>query len=152
MSKKEMHDVSEEKLDPLSINQKVFHDLSELSVLVVNNVPLYRLEFVEHNDDTNRSYPTDVRFKNVIFLNSERVVLNGSHWKFGSNDVIGTINIEYEFSTQKFYMVNFSEKTLRTKRIHKLIPHNKKEIMELIDYIASRSYIHNRASQNGEQL
>lgn len=139
MSKKEIHDVSEEKLDSLSINQKVFHNLSELSVLVVNNVPLYRLEFVEHNDDTNRSYPTDFRFLKVLFLNRERVVINGSHLKFNSNAVIGTISIEYEFGTQKFYRVYFSEKTLRTRRIHKLTPHNKKEIMELVDYIANCS-------------
>ena len=140
ISKKEIHDVSEEKLDSLSINQKVFHNLSELSVLVVNNVPLYRLEFVEHNDDTNRSYPTDFRFfLKVLFLNRKRVVINGSHLKFNSNAVIGTISIEYEFGTQKFYRAYFSEKTLRTRTIHKLTPHNKKEIMELVDYIASCS-------------
>ena len=80
------------------------------------------------------------------------MVLKGAHLKFDSNDVIGTINIEYEFGTQKFFRVYFSEKTLKTRRIHKLTPHNKNEIMELIDYIASCSYIHNGVSQNGEQL
>lgn len=126
-------------LPNLNVNQKSFRSLSELTVLVVYNVPAYRLEYVEDDEDRKVSYPTDFRFLKVLFLNRERVVLNGSHLKFDSNDVIGTINIEYEFDTQKFYRVNFSEKTLRTKRIHILIPHNKKEIMELIDYIASCS-------------
>lgn len=92
-------------LSNLNVNQKSFHNRSELSVQVAYNVPAYRLEFVEDDEDTHRSYPTDFRFIKVLFLNRERVVLNGSHLKFYSNDVIGTINIEYEFGSQKFYRV-----------------------------------------------
>ena len=120
-------------------SQRFYRSLEELSVLVVYNVPAYRLEFLEDDDNAYLSYPIDFRFLKVLFLNKEKVVLKGSHIQFRSDDVIETVNIEYEFSTQNFYRVSFSERTMRIKRVCNLIPLNKKEITELLSFIDSCS-------------
>ena len=50
--------------------------LLALSKAINDNFPSLILEFVEHNDETNRSYPVDMTFIEVKYLNNERVVLN----------------------------------------------------------------------------
>ena len=120
-------------------SQRFYCSLEELAVLVVYNVPAYRLEFLEDDDKAIVSYPIDFRFLNVLFLNKEKVVLKGSHIQYRGDDVIGTVNIEYEFKIQKFYKVSFSERTMRIRRLCNLIPLNKKEIMELLSFIDSCS-------------
>lgn len=122
-------------------NLKVFRNLAELYLLVTYNVPVYRLEFIEYDADTNKSYPIVVRFTKVLFLNRERIVFGGNQLHYNNDDVIGTVNIEYEIGTQEFYRVDFSLNSLRIKRIHSLIPHNKKEIMELVTFIEGCSFI-----------
>ena len=116
-------------------SQRFFCSLEELSVLVVYNVPAYRLEFFEDNEKALLSYPIDFRFFKVLFLNKERVVLEGAHIQFRNDDVIGTVRIEYDLRTQKFYKVSFSERTLKIRRICNITPLNKKEIMELFSFI-----------------
>ena len=120
-------------------SQRFYRSLEELSVLVVYNVPAYRFEFLEDDDKAYLSYPIDLRFLKVLFLNRERIVLKGSHIQFKGDDVIGTVNIEYEFSTQNFYRVSFSERTMRIRRVCNLMPLNKKEIMELLSFITGCS-------------
>jgi len=118
-----------------SPSQRFYRSLDELSVLVVYNVPAYRLEFLEDDDKSLLSYPIDFRFQKVVFMNKERVVLKGAHIQFRSDDVIGTVRIEYDLRTQKFYKVSFSERTLKIRRICNITPLNKKEIMELFSFI-----------------
>ena len=77
-------------------------------------------------------------FIEVKYLNNERVVLKGklkvSLKEFG----VGTI--EYQFNTQKFYRVSYSDKTTRSRRIHSLIPHNKEELNKLLSFISKYMY------------
>lgn len=112
--------------------------LPALSKAINDNFPSLILEFVEHNDETNRSYPVDMTFIEVKYLNNERVVLKGklkvSLKEFG----IGTI--EYQFNTQKFYRVSYSDKTTRSRKIHSLIPHNKEELNQLLSFISKYMY------------
>lgn len=122
-----------------SPSQRFYCSLEELSVLVVYNVPAYRLEFFEDDEKALLSYPIDFRFFKVFFLNKERVVLEGTHIQFRSDDVIGTVKIEYDLRTQKFYRVSFSERTFKIRRICNITPLNKNEIMELLSFIDSCS-------------
>ncbi len=112
--------------------------LPALSKAINDNFPSLILEFVEHNDETNRSYPVDMTFIEVKYLNNERVVLKGklkvSLKEFG----VGTI--EYQFNTQKFYRVSYSDKTTRSRKIHSLIPHNKKDLNQLLSFISKYMY------------
>lgn len=48
-----------------------------LSLAIHDNFPNQKLEFVEHNDKTNRSYPVDLKFKEVKYHDDDRIVLLG---------------------------------------------------------------------------
>ena len=101
--------------------------LPALSKAINDNFPSLILEFVEHNDETNRSYPVDMTF---ILKGKLKVSLK----EFG----VGTI--EYQFNTQKFYRVSYSDKTTRSRKIHSLIPHNKKDLNQLLSFISKYMY------------
>ena len=51
---------------------------------------------------------------------------------------IGTI--EYNFATQEFYRVFYSDKTTRSRRLHKLQGHNKEQINQFLAFISSYLY------------
>lgn len=112
--------------------------LKALSLAIHDNFPNLNLEFVEHNEKTNQSYPVDLRFTDVKYIDNERVILHGqltvSLRPFG----IGAI--EYNFNTQDFYRVSYSDKTTRSRKLHTLIPHNEDVINNLLTFISNYLY------------
>lgn len=112
--------------------------MKALSLAIHDNFPNLNLEFVEHNEKTNQSYPVDLRFIDVKYIDNERAVLHGeltvSLRPFG----IGAI--EYNFNTQDFYRVSYSDKTTRSRKLHTLIPHNEEEINNLLTFISNYLY------------
>ena len=42
-----------------------------------DNFPNLNLEFVEHNSKTNQSYPVDLHYTDVKYIDDERLVLHG---------------------------------------------------------------------------
>lgn len=112
--------------------------MKALSLAIHDNLPNLNLEFVEHNEKTNQSYPVDLRFTDVKYIDNERVVLHGqltvSLRPFG----IGAI--EYNFNTQDFYRVSYSDKTTRSRKLHTLIPHNEDVINNLLTFISNYLY------------
>lgn len=127
-----------------NINAKVKMGKSEnltlpaLSKAIKDNFPSLLLEFIEHNEETNRSYPVDMSFIEVKFLNNERIVLKGN-LKVSLKD-FGVGTIEYQFNTQKFYRVSYSDKTTRSRKIHTLTPHNREELKQLLSFISKYMY------------
>ena len=106
-----------------------------LSMDIHNRIPHLILEFVEHNDKTNQSYPVDLEFSEIKYLDNERVVLHGH--LIVSLRPYGIGAIEYNFNTKEFYRVSFSDKTSRSRRLHTLLPHNQETINNLITFIRS---------------
>ena len=109
-----------------------------LSQAINDNFPILKLEFIEHNDKTNRSYPVDFRFKGVKYLDNERVVLLGDLTV--SLNPFGVGTIEYQFNTQSFYRVSYSDKTTRSRKIHSLIVDNTDVANNLMSFIANYMY------------
>lgn len=112
--------------------------LPALTQALKDNFPEFKLEFVEHNDNTNRSYPVDLIFSEIKYLDTDRIVIKGqlivSLKQFG----VGTI--EYQFNTQKFYRVSYSDKTTRSRKIHTLIAHNKKLLDNFLSFVTKYMY------------
>lgn len=107
--------------------------LNELSLAINDNFPNLTLEFVEKNQATNTAYSVDMHFKEIKFINKERCVLKGKLDVASKPFGIGTI--EYNFNTQEFYRVSYSDKTTRSKRLHTLIAHNQDVINNLLSFI-----------------
>lgn len=112
--------------------------MKALSLAIHDNFPNLTLEFVEHNEKTNQSYPVDLRFTDVKYIDNERIVLHGqltvSLRPFG----IGTI--EYNFNTQDFYRVSYSDKTTRSRKLHTLLPHNEEQIKRVLTFVSNYLY------------
>ena len=109
-----------------------------LSLAIHDNFPNLTLLFVEHNDKTNRSYPVDLKFKEVKYLDNNRIVFLGDLTVSLRDFGVGTI--EYQFNTQSFYRVSFSDKTTRSRRIHSLIVDNIDVVNDLLSFVANYMY------------
>ena len=74
----------------------------------------------------------------ICRIDNERVVLHGqltvSLRPFG----IGTI--EYNFNTQDFYRVSYSDKTTRSRKLHTLLPHNEEQIKRVLTFVSNYLY------------
>lgn len=112
--------------------------MKALSLAIHDNLPNLKLEFVEHNEKTNQSYPVDLQFTDVKYIDSERVVLHGK--LIVSLRPFGIGAIEYNFNTQDFYRVSYSDKTTRSRKLHTLIPHNEGVIRKLLTFISNYLY------------
>lgn len=110
--------------------------ISALTQAIKSNFPNLVLEFVEHNDKTNRSYPVDLTFNNVKYIDKERVVFEG-YLDMPTSIPSGNGTVEYQFNTQAFYRVSYSDKTTRCRRIHSLISHNIDTINNLLSFITN---------------
>lgn len=125
--------------------------LDATSLAIRDNFPNLVLEFVEENNATNRAYPVDLYFAQVKYIDKDRCVL------LGKLDVaekpFGAGTIEYNFNTQEFYRVSYSDKTTRSRRLHSLIVHNKEVVNELLtfisDYLYSTEDYENDVNANG---
>lgn len=112
--------------------------LPALSKAIQSEFSNIKLEFVEHNADTNRSYPVDLIYKSIKFIDKKRVVIMGD--LIVSLKEFGTGTIEYNFETQEFYRVSYSDKTTRSRRLHKLQEHNIEEIHKFLVFISNYIY------------
>ena len=107
--------------------------MKELSLAIMRNYPGLILEFVEDNQATNRGYPVDMRFTKIKYIDEERCVFWGKLDIAG--EAFGSGFIEYNFLSQEFYRVNYSDKTTRSTRLHPLIAHNTDVITDVLLYI-----------------
>ena len=108
-----------------------------LTLAIHNNFPNLTLEFVEHNEKTNRSYPVDLKFKEVKY-HDDRIVLLCNLTVSLKDFGIGTI--EYQFNTQTFYGVSYSDKTTRSRKIHTLIVDNTETVNNLLSFVPNYMY------------
>lgn len=126
--------------------------LEVLTQAIKTNFPNLVLEFVEHNDKTNRSYPVDLTYDKVKYIDKERFVLEG-YLDMPSSIPSGNGTIEYQFNEKTFYRVSYSDKTKRSRRIHGLIPHNvetvNKLLASIIKYLYSTEDYENNVDVNG---
>jgi hypothetical protein len=112
--------------------------LDAISLAIRDNFPNLLLEFVEENNATNRAYPVDLRFQQVKYIDKERCVLLGQ--LNVANKPFGVGTIEYNFNTQEFYRVSYSDKTTRSRRLHTLIIHNEDVAKQLLTFISNYLY------------
>ena len=112
--------------------------MDALSIAIHDNFPNLTLEFVEHNDKTNRSYPVDLSFRKVKYIDKERIVLHGQ--LMVSLKPFGEGAIEYNFNTQKFYRVSYSDKTTRSRKLHTLMVDNQEIINKMLYFISNYLY------------
>lgn len=126
-----------------------------LTQAIKSNFPNLMLEFVEHNDKTNRSYPVDFTFNEVKYIDKERFVLEG-YLDMPSSIPSGNGTIEYQFNTQTFYRVSYSDKTTRSRKIHGLVSHNIETANKLLAFITNYLYstedYENNVNVNGSTL
>ena len=125
--------------------------LKALSLAISDNFSNLTLEFVEHNEKTKQSYPVDLKFTDVKYIDNERIVLHGQ--LVVSLESFGISAIEYNFNTQSFYRVSYSDKTTRSRKLHTLIPHNQETINAVLafvsNYLYSREDYENNVNING---
>ena len=112
--------------------------LEALSLAINDNFPNLTLEFVEKNKSTNMAYSVNLHFNEVKYIDKERFVLKGYLDVASKRYGIGTI--EYNFNTQEFYRVSYSDKTTRSRRLHTLIAHNQNVINNLLSFISNYQY------------
>ena len=112
--------------------------MKALSLAIHDNFPNLTLEFVEHNEKTNQSYPVDLRFTDVKYIDNERVVLHG-HLTISLRP-FGIGAIEYNFNTQDFYRVSYPDKTTRSRKLHTLLPHNEEQIKRVLTFVSNYLY------------
>lgn len=124
---------SRSKMDKSEITR-----LSALSLAINDNFPNLTLEFVEKNKSTNMAYSVNLHFNEVKYIDKERFVLKGYLDVASKRYGIGTI--EYNFNTQEFYRVSYSDKTTRSRRLHTLIAHNQNVINNLLSFISNYLY------------
>lgn len=122
--------------------------LKSLSLAINDNFPNLNLEFVEHNEKTNQSYPVDLRFTNVKYIDNERIVLHGNLTV--SLKPFGIGAIEYNFNTKEFYRVSYSDKTTRSRKLHTLIPHNENTINDVLAFVSKYLYSRDEYETNVE--
>ena len=108
-------------------------NLETLSVEIHNKISNLLFEFVEHNNKTNQSYPIDLQYAKIKYMDKNRVVFHGN--LIVSFIDFGTGYIEYDFINHEFYRVSFSDKTYRSRRLFSLIPHNLERINDVIDHL-----------------
>lgn len=112
--------------------------LEALSLSIRDNFPNLILEFVEKDQETNRAYPVDLHFTEVKYINKERCILKGQLDVASKPFGVGTI--EYNFNTQEFYRVSYSDKTTRNRRLHTIIIHNEDIAKQLLTFISNYLY------------
>ena len=112
--------------------------LKALSLAISDNFSNLTLEFVEHNEKTRQSYPVDLKFTDVKYIDNERIVLHGQ--LVVSLESFGIGAIEYNFNTQSFYRVSYSDKTTRSRKLHTLIPHNQETINAVLAFVSNYLY------------
>ena len=111
-------------------------DLSSLNQTIQSKFPNLRLEFVEHNDATNRSYPIDMEYSSVKYIDKDRVVFDGKLQVAGNPFETGTI--EYNFNTGEFNRVYYSEKTTLCRRMNRhwhMTVHNSEIVNPLLAFL-----------------
>ena len=111
----------------------MINNLETLSVEIHNKISNLLFEFVEHNNKTNQSYPIDLQYAKIKYMDKNRVVFHGN--LIVSFIDFGTGYIEYDFINHEFYRVSFSDKTYRSRRLFSLIPHNLERINDVIDHL-----------------
>ena len=112
--------------------------LEVLSLSIKDNFPNLTLEFVEKNQATNRAYPVDLYFTEVKYIDNNRFVLKGK--LDVANKPFGIGTIEYNFNTQEFYRVSYSDKTTKSRCLHTLIVHNEDVSKNLLTFISNYLY------------
>ena len=113
-------------------------DLSSLTQTIQSKFPDLRLEFVEHNDATNRSYPVDMEYSSVKYIDKDRVVFDGKLQVAGNPFETGTI--EYNFNAGAFNRVYYSEKTTLCRRMNRrghMIVHNPEIVNPLLAFLST---------------
>ncbi|MBQ5474176.1 MAG: hypothetical protein IIT65_05645 [Lachnospiraceae bacterium] len=111
----------------------MINNLETLSVEIHNKISNLLFEFVEHNNKTNQSYPIDLQYAKIKYMDKNRVVFHGN--LIVSFIDFGTGYIEYDFINHEFYRVSFSDKTYRSRRLFSLIPHNLEKINDVIEHL-----------------
>lgn len=128
----------------MNVNARSKMDKSEiirlkvLSKAIQDNFPNLILEFVEKNDNTHMAYTVNLHFDEVKYIDSDRFVLKGKLNVASKPFGVGTI--EYNFNTQDFYRVSYSDKTTRSRRLHTLTIHNKDVAKNLLTFISNYLY------------
>lgn len=112
--------------------------LNALTLAINDNFPNLTLEFVEKNKATNRAYTVNLHFMEVKFIDKQRLVLKGKLDVASKPFGVGTI--EFNFNTQEFYRVSYSDKTTRSRRLHTLIVHNSDVVNKLLTFISNYLY------------
>jgi hypothetical protein len=118
-----------------------------LSAAISDNFSNLKLEFVEHNKQTNCSYPVDLILKGIKYVDEERVVFYGDLTV--SSFRYGTGTIEYQFRKQNFDRVTFSNRTNRSRKRHAIVAGNTEDIRSLLFFISS--FIHFLFKEGREQ-
>jgi hypothetical protein len=111
----------------------MINNLETLSVEIHNKISNLLFEFVEHNNKTNQSYPIDLQYAKIKYIDKNRVVFHGN--LIVSFIDLGTGYIEYDFINHEFYRVSFSDKIYCSRRLFSLIPHNLEQINDVIDHL-----------------
>ena len=111
----------------------MINNLETLSVEIHNKISNLLFEFVEHNNKTNQSYPIDLQYAKIKYMDKNRVVFHGN--LIVSFIDFGTGYIEYDFINHEFYRVSFSDKIYCSRRLFSLIPHNLEQINDVIDHL-----------------
>lgn len=111
----------------------MINNLETLSVEIHNKISNLLFEFVEHNNKTNQSYPIDLQYAKIKYIDKNRVVFHGN--LIVSFIDFGTGYIEYDFINHEFYRVSFSDKIYCSRRLFSLIPHNLEQINDVIDHL-----------------
>lgn len=112
--------------------------LTTLNQAIKDNFPNIILEFVEHNQNTNRSYGVDLIVKSIKFIDISRCVIQGELTV--ANTPFGTGAIEYQFNSAEFYRVSYSDKTTRSRRLHTLCLHNEEEGEKFLNFLSNYLY------------
>ena len=105
---------------------------------ISDNFPNLILEFVELNQNTRRGYGVDLTNISVKFIDHSRCVFQGQLTV--ANKPFGKGTIEYQFNTGEFYRVSYSDKTTRSRKLHKLILHNVSQGQKLLSFISNYLY------------
>ena len=112
--------------------------MKALSLAIHDNFPNLSFEFVEHNEKTNTSYPVDLSYTDVKYIDNERIVFHGQLTV--SLKPFGIGAIEYNFNTQNFYRVSYSDKTTRSRKLHTLFSHNQGITNKVLTFISNYLY------------
>lgn len=112
--------------------------LEELSKAIDDKFPNLILEFVEINKATHMANTVNLCFYDVKYIDTERMALKGKLDVASKPFGVGTI--EYNFNTQEFYRVSYSDKITRSRRLHTLIIHKEDVVKNLLAFISNYLY------------